>query len=140
MKTAKATNSEKAKDMVTAVNSNIQKAAVTLAIETAAVVLPFSLIERDLLLAATRGQRRESKELLVGINDRDRVLEIPHEADDVAAAPADFDFAAVVTMVVKKATNKAREAIKRVGQPHPMKGSFPEWERLNIFLTYPANG
>ena len=54
MQTAKATNSAKAKDMVTAVNSSIQKAKVTLAIETAAVPvgIPFPLTARDLFLAA----------------------------------------------------------------------------------------
>ncbi|CAK7347178.1 unnamed protein product [Dovyalis caffra] len=136
MKTAKATNSEKAKDMVTAVNSNIQKAAVTLAIETAAVVLPFPLIERDLLLAAVVVRQIAVVELIdcsievkpegpaariqrtACWNQRPRSCSADNackqkpailppreppemaEVDAVAAAPADFDFAAVVMMLV----------------------------------------
>jgi hypothetical protein len=50
----------KAKDMETAVNSSIQKAKVTLAIETAAVhvpvALPFPLTVRDLFLVAGGGR------------------------------------------------------------------------------------
>jgi len=49
---AKATNSGKAEDMETAVSSCIQMAAVTLAIETAAVVRPSLLTARGSLLVA----------------------------------------------------------------------------------------
>lgn len=53
---AKATNSGKAEDMETAVNSCIQMAEVTLAIETAAVARPFLLTARGSFLAGVAQQ------------------------------------------------------------------------------------